>query len=250
MKRYETVTIIDPDLSGDQREPVIERISGLITQQDGMMVFKDEWGSRKLAYDIKTKSRGYYIRFDYCGTGSIVNEIERFCRIDDRVLKYMTVLTDKYVDIEKVQKEIADTLSKIESTDQAIPDETPIVSEPPALSNTESTDQAIPDETPIVSEPPAVSNTESTDQNIPDETPVVSEPPALSNTESTDQNIPDETPVVSEPPALSNTELIDQNSPDEKSIVSKTLSQAPENVSDEAVISEPSNEDEEQSNEQ
>jgi small subunit ribosomal protein S6 len=106
MKRYDTFTILDPDLSEESRKPVIEKINDLILQKNGLLVEKDEWGARKLAYEIKKKTRGYYILFDYCGTGPLVSEIERSCRIDDRVLKYMTILTQDEVDIDQIKKEI------------------------------------------------------------------------------------------------------------------------------------------------
>ena len=105
MRRYETFVIIDPDLSQEQREPLIGRIEELITQMDGFLVFADDWGERKLAYNIKKKGRGYYLRFDYCGLAPLVNEIERFFRIDDRALKYMTVLLNEDVDLEKIKEE-------------------------------------------------------------------------------------------------------------------------------------------------
>ena len=107
MRRYETFVIIDPDISQEQREPVVARVKELITQQGGFLAFEDVWGERKLAYEIKKKERGYYIRFDYCGQSELVNEIERFFRIDDRALKYMTVVLDKDVDLEKVKEEQA-----------------------------------------------------------------------------------------------------------------------------------------------
>jgi small subunit ribosomal protein S6 len=105
MRRYETFVIIDPDLSQEQREPLIGRIEELITQMDGFLVLADDWGERKLAYNIKKKGRGYYLRFDYCGLAPLVNEIERFFRIDDRALKYMTVLLNEDVDLEKIKDE-------------------------------------------------------------------------------------------------------------------------------------------------
>jgi small subunit ribosomal protein S6 len=67
----------------------------------------DEWGTKRLANEIKKKVRGYYVCLDYCGSGPLVDEIERFFRIDDRILKYMTVVLDKDVDIENVKEEIA-----------------------------------------------------------------------------------------------------------------------------------------------
>jgi len=107
MRRYETIFIIDPDLSEEGRAPLFERLKDLFPQHNGLLVMVDEWGAKKLAYEIKKKARGYYIRLDYCGTGILVNEIERFFRIDDRVLKYMTVLLEENVDIETVKEEIA-----------------------------------------------------------------------------------------------------------------------------------------------
>jgi len=107
MRRYETIFIIDPDLSEEGRAPLFERLKDLFPQHNGLLVTVDEWGAKKLAYEIKKKSRGYYVRLDYCGTGILVNEIERFFRIDDRVLKYMTVLLEKNVNVETVKEEIA-----------------------------------------------------------------------------------------------------------------------------------------------
>jgi len=107
MRRYETFVIIDPELSQDQREPLIGRVEELISQMEGFLVLLDNWGERKLAYDIKKKTRGYYVRFDYCGLAPLVNEIERFFRIDDRALKYMTVLLNGEADLEKIKAEKA-----------------------------------------------------------------------------------------------------------------------------------------------
>ena len=105
MRRYETFLIIDPDLSQDQREPLTGRVEELIAQMNGFLVTTDDWGEKKLAYDIKKKRRGYYVRFDYCGLAPLVNEIERFFRIDDRALKYMTVLLNEDADLEKIKEE-------------------------------------------------------------------------------------------------------------------------------------------------
>lgn len=120
MRRYETITIVDPDLSDQERAPLFERLKDLILQQGGFLVMLDEWGVKKLAYEIKKKPRGYYIRLDYCGTGVLVDEMERFFRIDDRVLKYMTVLLGKNVDIETIKEETAKAESKDEQSDKNV----------------------------------------------------------------------------------------------------------------------------------
>jgi small subunit ribosomal protein S6 len=130
-------------LSQDQREQVIHRVEELIDQMDGFLVFTDDWGERKLAYDIKKRSRGYYVRFDYTGLSPLVNEIERFFRIDDRALKYMTVLLDKVVDLEKIKAEKAEAASKAESEKAA--QEVP----PQADAEPESIDAPAADPAPV-----------------------------------------------------------------------------------------------------
>jgi len=107
MRRYETIFIIDSELSDEGRSAVFERVKDLIQQHDGLSVKIEEWGSRKLAYEISSKARGYYVRLDFCGKGALVNEIERFFRIDDRILKYMTVLLEKNADLDQLREEIA-----------------------------------------------------------------------------------------------------------------------------------------------
>jgi small subunit ribosomal protein S6 len=139
MRRYETIIITDPDLSAEQRDPILQRVVDVVNQGDGYLAFTDEWGARKLAYEIKKKDRGYYIRFDFCGNGAVVNEMERFFRIDDRVLKYMTVLLDKAADIEKIKEEVAAAQSEAEkAAEQAAAAAAQASSEEPAETQTET----------------------------------------------------------------------------------------------------------------
>jgi len=108
MRRYETIVIMDADLTETDRAAILERLDSMIQQQKGLLVAFDEWGNRKLAYEIKKKNRGYYLRIDFCGEGALVNEIERAFRIDDRILKYMTVLLDEAVDVAALRAELAE----------------------------------------------------------------------------------------------------------------------------------------------
>ena len=128
MRRYETIIIIDPDLSDEGRAPVLDRVTELIPQFDGTLILTDDWGAKKLAYEIKKKTRGYYVRMDFCGSGALISEIERNFRIDDRVLKFMTVLLDKDVDPEKILADIAkEEAAKAESLKAAA---TPVAETP------------------------------------------------------------------------------------------------------------------------
>lgn len=129
MRRYETIAIISPDLSEEDRSSLLERIKDIITQQEGVLIDEDLWGNRKLAYEIKKKPRGYYARYDYCGMGPLVDELERSFRIDDRVLKYLTVQLEADADVDKIQAEIASA-----KTEEAAPESAEAAGEdlPPA----------------------------------------------------------------------------------------------------------------------
>jgi small subunit ribosomal protein S6 len=99
--------IVDPDLSEDDRTSLLSRVKEIIPQQQGVLLKEDLWGTKKLAYEIKKKPRGFYARFDYCGMGPAVDELERFFRIDDGVLKYLTVQLAEEADPEKILSEMA-----------------------------------------------------------------------------------------------------------------------------------------------
>ena len=120
MRRYETIIIMDPELSEDGRKPIFERLDNLVGDFDGYLVDYDEWGGRRLAYEIKKKNRGYYVCMDYCGTGPLVNEIERFFRIDDRILKFMTILQQDAVDVEQIKAATDAWCKRLAALDDAI----------------------------------------------------------------------------------------------------------------------------------
>jgi len=118
MRRYETIFIINSDSSDEDRSLMYDRLKDLIEKHEGLLVLLDIWGDRRLAYEIEKKTRGYYIRLDFCGMGSLVNEMERLFRIDDRVMKYMTVMLNDKVDIDNVKEEMARAKAEEESAAQ------------------------------------------------------------------------------------------------------------------------------------
>lgn len=108
MRRYETILIAHVDLSEDELSNLIARYGGIVTGQKGILVKVERWGKRRLAYLIKKQMRGFYILIDYAGVSAVVNELERNLKIDDKILKYMTVLKSETVNIEALEKEIAE----------------------------------------------------------------------------------------------------------------------------------------------
>lgn len=111
MRRYETVFILDPDLGEEVRNQRYDKVKEIITAYKGTMIEFDDWGVRKLAYDIRKKTRGQYVRLDYCGDGTLVSKLERNFRLDDKFLKFMTIILGEDVNPEDViaEKEQAET---------------------------------------------------------------------------------------------------------------------------------------------
>jgi len=106
MRQYETIVILHPSLSQEDRQPFLDKVTSLIPEPQGLLIKLDEWGQKKLAYEIKKQTRGFYVLAEYCGDGALVREFERNLRLDDRALKYMTVCIDQDVNLEKVKAEI------------------------------------------------------------------------------------------------------------------------------------------------
>lgn len=103
MNHYETIFIVDPDTADDERELIMDKVNSAFTQKDGTLLLLDNWGVRRLAYEIKKKKQGRFIRLDYCGNGNLVDELERNFRLDHRILKFMTIQIDKDVDVEALK---------------------------------------------------------------------------------------------------------------------------------------------------
>ncbi|MHB8138926.1 MAG: 30S ribosomal protein S6 [Smithellaceae bacterium] len=124
MKRYEVIAIVKTDLTEEEILAIMERSSNIITERQGVIAKAEKWGKRRLAYEIKKQKDGFYFFIDYAGDGSIVTEMERNFKIDDRVLKFMTVTKEGAVTREGMEAEVAAaevkrTQIRIETNDSA-----------------------------------------------------------------------------------------------------------------------------------
>ncbi len=97
---YETIYILKPDLTEDAIAGVSEKVEGIVKQFEGVVLERDDWGKRKLAYPISRNSRGHYVRVHYVGPGGLVAELERQLRYDDSLLRFLTVKLGFDVDVE------------------------------------------------------------------------------------------------------------------------------------------------------
>ena len=117
MRQYETLFIVNPDSSEEDLKAVATKIKGVISGMNGIVTSYDEQGKKKLAYSVKKQNKGYYVLMDYVGSADIVSEIERNMRLDDRVLKYLTVKLADQVDPESIEPEKSEPPEETESVE-------------------------------------------------------------------------------------------------------------------------------------
>jgi len=102
MKYYETIFIAHPDLTEEEYKAALARSREVIEKQNGVFVKFQEWGKQRLAYSIKKQDKGSYVLVNYCGQGGVSAELERILKLDDRILKAMTVKLEDSVDPEEL----------------------------------------------------------------------------------------------------------------------------------------------------
>jgi small subunit ribosomal protein S6 len=102
---YETTFITKAELTDEALKTLQERITGLVSSfGGGEVVLQEDGGKRKLAYPIHNETRGHYTYFVYTGKGDIVHEIERNLRMNEHVLRFLSVNLEKEFDPEAFTK--------------------------------------------------------------------------------------------------------------------------------------------------
>lgn len=103
MRRYETIFITNPELSEEDQNALQEKVRSIMATWKGEIIKIEDWGPRKLTYQIRKNSRGRYFLVDYLtGAPPLVRELERTLRLNDGVLKFMTVNTAVRLQTEQV----------------------------------------------------------------------------------------------------------------------------------------------------
>lgn len=95
MSFYENTFIARQDLTPGQVDEMVEKYAEIITQNGGKVTKRENWGLRVLAYKIQKNRKGYYMFMNIDAPAPAVKEMERQMRIDENVLRYLTVRVDE-----------------------------------------------------------------------------------------------------------------------------------------------------------
>ena len=118
MREYDTTFIVQPEITEEARETLIARLRGILERAGAVPLEVDDMGKRKLAYEIRRFQKGHYLSLFYADSGKAVSELERALRLDESILRFLTVRQDgevtdiearkaKAVDLEKLRHEKA-----------------------------------------------------------------------------------------------------------------------------------------------
>ena len=113
MREYETTLIVQPEISDEGIQAICARLDGILEKNGAVRLFYDDMGRRRLAYEIGKFQKGSYLTLFYLDTGKAVAEIERSLRLDDSVLRFLTVLGNEHVEDIEARKREAVELERI-----------------------------------------------------------------------------------------------------------------------------------------
>lgn len=107
-REYETIYILRPNTPNEGVAEVNTRIKGIIENMGGKVLKVDNWGKRRLAYEVAKERKGIYLYWLYLAQPGVVEETERNLRMLDNVIRYLTVQVDTNIDVAARPTELDD----------------------------------------------------------------------------------------------------------------------------------------------
>ena len=95
MNKYELAVVVSAKLEDEDRAATIEKVKEYITRFGGTITNVDEWGKKKLAYDIQKMSEGFYYFIQFDAASDVPAKVEQDVRIMDNVLRFLCVRKDE-----------------------------------------------------------------------------------------------------------------------------------------------------------
>lgn len=104
-KKYETLIILNPDIEETKFNQFLDKIKDIMSKNNAEFLNLEDWGTRKLSYDIKKLNRGKFIIVHFSAKGSFIQELERNLRISENCIRFQTVVFTKDIEPKKENKE-------------------------------------------------------------------------------------------------------------------------------------------------
>jgi small subunit ribosomal protein S6 len=119
MNLYEKVVILNPDLDDNTTSETIDKIKNIIIKQGGEILKTENWGRRKMAYELNRHEKGNYFLLLFKSPPSTILELEKLYKVVDAIIKFMVVKITRKKQIESVMASLAEAEKKAASDAQA-----------------------------------------------------------------------------------------------------------------------------------
>ena len=114
MREYETTIIVQPEISDEGAAAIFERLQEVLDEHDSTRLLCENLGKRKLAYEIRKFHKGHYYILSFLGDGQAIPALERVLRLNESILRFMTIQTNPNVaDIEARKVEAAEVEAEL-----------------------------------------------------------------------------------------------------------------------------------------
>ena len=121
MRTYEAIFIVHPEVTGDDQTALIDKYRTILTDQGANVLKVENWGTRTLAYTVKKQSKGCYVLVIFDAEPTVIAEFERRMRIDDKVIKFQTIIMEGGYQAPPVVEEAPqDSAEDAEDTDEEL----------------------------------------------------------------------------------------------------------------------------------
>jgi small subunit ribosomal protein S6 len=97
VREYETTIIVQPEISPEGTEALLAKMGAVLERKQSVRLMCADLGKRKLAYEIRKFHKGHYYTLSFCDEGQVIPDLERSLRMEESVLRFMTVMVDDEV---------------------------------------------------------------------------------------------------------------------------------------------------------
>ena len=95
-KKYELIFILRADLAESDMETRVQRVKDILAEHEGEITQENHWGVRRLAYEIADENKGNYMFLKFKSEGTACNDLDKFLRLDDQVLRHLIVVDEEW----------------------------------------------------------------------------------------------------------------------------------------------------------
>jgi len=118
LREYETTFIVQPEISDEGSQSILTKLDGILEAGGADRLMCEDHGKRKLAYEIRKFHKGHYYTLQFLNDGKVVPDLERTLRLEESVLRFLTILADEDVADVDARKAVA-AEAEVEQTKRA-----------------------------------------------------------------------------------------------------------------------------------